>query len=154
MIHRPRSDVDSEKFFYYLLDTIEKTKDSKTIDEKRLVCNALKEALKKTEVNTALDFVLVSPKYLYGFRNYEKNPDYYNLLYLTRSWKGKKGLELDKKTGEWAAIISSQPLSGDEEWRSIETSHVIAVPKEINTIQLMSKPKNLRRPTKEPDGIG
>lgn len=35
--HRPRSDVDSEKFFCYLLSTMEKIHSGNNLDEKRLV---------------------------------------------------------------------------------------------------------------------
>jgi len=126
--HRPRSDVDSERFFCYLLDVMEIINSSKTLDEKKLVSAALKETLKNTTVKTALNFVMASPKNLFVFRYYNTNPDYYNILYLKRFWKSKKGLELNKKVGEIATIFSSQPLSEDEKWYPLENTRLVAVP--------------------------
>lgn len=126
--HRPRSDIDSEKFFCYLLNIMEKFNGDKNLNEKNLVRKALQEALKKTTIISALNFILVSQKNLFVFRYCKEKPDYYSIWHLARSSKSNKGSELDKRKGEWAIVFSSQPLSKDEKWLLLKNPQLLVVP--------------------------
>jgi predicted glutamine amidotransferase len=125
---KPRSDVDSERFFCYLIDTMEEVNRNMVYDEKRLVIEALRHALKKAKIVTALNFIMANPRNLFVFRYHVKNPDYYNVLYLTRSWQSTKGAELGKEKGEIATIFSSQRLSTNEIWHPLKNAHLAIVP--------------------------
>ena len=131
--HRVRSDVDSERFFCCLLDSMESIKTGESQDEKKLVTAALEDTLKVTKVRTALNFILASRRNLFAFRYYRRDPDYYNIVYLTRSWKDEK--ELSKGPGECATILSSEPLS-KEKWNPLGNTYMMVVP--------VGAPKNLK----------
>ena len=126
--HTPKSDVDSEKFFCYFLDLLEQINDRSQFEkEEELVLAALRKSIKKTKIQSALNFILANKHNLYVARQYKANSNYYTLKYLVRSWKSEGGEKLGKRTGEVATIFSSDDIS-KERWTPLENGQIGIVP--------------------------
>lgn len=127
MNHEPESDVDSERYFCHFLDLLEQIDGQGQFEaEEDLVLEALRQSLEKTNVKTALNFILANKRNLYVARLYETNPNYYTLKYLTRSWESKVGERIHKQPKEIATIFSSEELS-EESWTPLKNREISIV---------------------------
>ena len=129
--HRLTSEgVDSEQFFCYLLDAIDKIGG----EEPDIVLDALRYIWKDIKVKSSLNFVLASKNYLYAFRHYVKRESYYTLYRLKRTWRDAIGREIKKRKGEIALIVCSEKLTGrplysleKERWKMMENGEMLMI---------------------------
>jgi len=115
--------VDSERFFLYLLESMEKVDG----DEPDIVPETLKRIWSDIRVDTSLNFVLASKNYLYAFRYCVVRPDYYSLYWLRRSWESAAGGKIGKRVGEVALIVSSERLTGESGWSPLRNGEMLIV---------------------------
>ena len=137
--------VDSERFFHYLLNTMEDIggEEPDTVQ----VALRKREFWEKIDVKSSLNFILASKNYLYAFRYHVERAAYYTLYWLRRTWKDAMGKEIKKREGEIAFIVCSEKLTEKpwysidmERWKPMENGEMLIVkvgePCEVNCTKL------------------
>lgn len=126
-----KGETDSEVYFYWLLQYIEKSKN---------VVEGIKEAVNKIiERNyTGLNFLLSDGTSLYAFRYSNHSRDYYSLFKLKRDPSPQEPVEyLSEETkalirskslkGEKAVLVCSEKLTNDENWEEINFGSLLVI---------------------------
>lgn len=125
--------TDSEVYFHWILQNIERTKS---------VIDGLREALKDIADFSGLNFILTDGTNLYAYRNASKNHGYYSLFYLQRNPKVDSVGEfhsvevqalLRSKSlrGERAVLVCSEKLT-DEAWEEIPLCSLLVVSNDLS----------------------
>jgi len=133
--------TDSELYFYWLLQNI---------TEKGDVIKGIKSAVDEIINNgsySGLNFILSDGTRLYAFRYSGSNPGYYSLYALRRVpsknvpfeyYSEETGALLLSKSlnGEQAVLVSSEPLTLDEEWEPIKMGNLLVVEDDLSMRQI------------------
>ncbi|MBC7094489.1 class II glutamine amidotransferase [Thermococcus sp.] len=130
-------ETDSEVYFYWLLQTI-----ADNGDVVRGIKTAVDEIVSNGDYG-GLNFILSDGKRLYAFRYSSYDMDYYSLYVLKREpskntpfehYSEETGRLLQSKSlnKERAVLVSSEPLTEDEEWEMIDVGTLLVVGPDLN----------------------
>ena len=140
-LSRIEGETDSELYFYWLLQNI---------TEKGDMIKGIKSAVDEIINNgsySGLNFILSDGTRVYAFRYSESSSEYYSLYALQRvSSKNVPFESYSKETrallrskslnGEQAVLVSSEPLTIDEEWEPIKMGNLLVVEDDLSMKQI------------------
>ncbi|MEM4295841.1 MAG: class II glutamine amidotransferase [Candidatus Anstonellales archaeon] len=126
-----KGETDSEVYFYWLLQCIEKNKNV-ALGIKEAVNNIIKSNY------TGLNFLLSDGASLYAFRYSNTSRNYYSLFKLERDPSSKELAQyVSKETkalitskslnGEKAVLLCSEKLTDDEDWKEINFGTLLII---------------------------